>query len=228
MKKYLLLLFFACSASLVMAQAIEASPEMVTIFEQGYLSDDDRAGHSTMTNTAMTTKTFDWVLETICNPANVDIVYCDKQGCYLSGTVTGSVTLEAGESGPMDLHVDAGDVEYPIVATVTLTDQSNSFNNVTVTFEYGACDTPVGTEEIAAAKSITLFPNPATTEFTLSENTVVENVVVYNMLGAVVKRFQTNGNNTYDIADLNTGIYMLQLLGEDGELLRTMKMNKGN
>lgn len=226
MKKYLLLLVFACTASLVMAQAIEAEPELVTVFEPSYLSDEDRAGHATMTNTATSTKTFAWILDTICNPANVDIVYCDKQGCYLLGTVEGTVTLEGGESGTMDLHIDSDDVPYPIIATVTLTEVGNDFNTVTVTFEYGACDTPVGTEEIEAAKAITLFPNPAADQFTLTENTVVENVVVYNILGSVVKRFNAFTTNTFDIADLNAGIYMVQLLGEDDELLRTMKMNK--
>jgi len=226
MKKYLLLLAFACTAPFLMAQGIEASPELVTVFEQGYLSADDRAGHSTMTNTATSEKTFNWVLDTICNPANVDLVYCDKQGCYLVGTVEGTVTLGAGEEGPMDLHVDSGDVPYPIIATVTLTEVGNDFNTVTVTFEYGACDTPVGTAEIEAAKAITLFPNPATDQFTLTENTVVENVVVYNILGSEVKRFDASVSNTYDIADLNAGIYMVQLVGEDNELLRTMKMNK--
>ncbi len=223
MKKYLLLLAFACSATLTMAQTIQAMPNPVTLFEPGYLGPDDRAGHATMENTATVEKTFTWTRNIICNEGEYSIQYCDDNGCYFPSVETGEITLPAGGTSTMDLHIISGGNGAAIVE-ITLEDVSDATNTVTVVYEYNSC--AVSSEDIAAAAAISLFPNPASDQFALTENTVVENVVVYNILGSVVKRFTASSNGTYDIAELNAGIYMVQLLGEDDELLRTMKMNK--
>jgi len=225
MKKYVLFIAFILTATLVIGQNIEASPLLVTDFVEGYLGPDDRVGHATMTNTSSDEKTFNWDINTLCNSADFQLTYCDKGGCYLPGNISGQVILAGGESGAMDLHIKSDGVNNEMVSEITLAEVGNPDNTVTVTFSYAECGT-VGTAEIEAAQSITLFPNPAADQFTLSDNEVVESVAVYNILGSVVKQFEASANGTYDVADLNTGIYLVQLRGEDEEVLRTMKMNK--
>lgn len=224
MKKYLLFIAFLACASFAVAQ-ITATPLVVTDFEVGYLGPDDRVGHATMTNNSNETKTFDWNINILCNSAEFQTTYCDINGCYLPGNNMGQVILEANQSGAMDLHIKSNGVQTEMKAEITLTEVGNADNTVMVTFIHTECGI-VGTEEIEAAKEITLFPNPAADQFSLSENTVVESVQVYNILGSVVKQYTASENGTYDVADLNAGIYLVQLLGEDQEVLRTMKMNK--
>ena len=223
MKKYLLLLVLALTVNFAFAQ-ITATPLEVTEFEDGYLGPDDKAGHATMTNNDGTEKTFIWDLVELCNPTDFPVQFCTKDGCAVDGTVQGTVILAGGESSVMDLHIIAGTSTSPVEATVTITEDGNADNTVTVHYILNACIT--STEEIAAAQSITLFPNPTADQFTLTENTVVESVRVYNILGGMVKSYEANINGTYDVADLNTGIYLVQLLGDENEVLRTMKMNK--
>jgi 1,4-alpha-glucan branching enzyme len=55
--------------------------------------------------------------------------------------------------------------------------------------------------------TITLFPNPATTAFALSEN--VESVVIYNVSGQEVLSFNTT-LETYDVSSLESGIYFVK------------------
>ncbi len=223
MKKYLLLLVLALTVNLVFAQ-ITATPLEVTEFDDGYLGPDDKAGHATMTNNDNSEKTFIWDLVELCNPTDFPIQFCTKDGCAIDGTITGVVILAGGESSVMDLHIIAGTSTSSVEATVQVTEEGNADNTVTVHYILNACTT--GAEEVAAAQAISLFPNPTANQFTLTENTVVQSVRVYSILGSVVKSFEANINGTYDVAELNTGIYMVQLLGEEDEVLKTMKMNK--
>ncbi|WP_027136583.1 T9SS type A sorting domain-containing protein [Gaetbulibacter saemankumensis] len=66
--------------------------------------------------------------------------------------------------------------------------------------------------------NISLYPNPAQSEFTVtvSNNTRVSNVSVYNALGSVVRNVNKITDNTYDISKLSTGLYFVKVLGEDG------------
>jgi hypothetical protein len=56
---------------------------------------------------------------------------------------------------------------------------------------------------------ILLYPNPTQTSFTLETETPVDEVVLVDMNGRVVKTF--TGQSVYDIADLNEGMYLVHI-----------------
>ncbi len=62
------------------------------------------------------------------------------------------------------------------------------------------------------ANSFSLYPNPTSTGFVTiaSTNTDVINVAVYDILGKQVKN-ETLTNNTLDVSNLNTGIYIMKI-----------------
>lgn len=61
------------------------------------------------------------------------------------------------------------------------------------------------------AANIKMYPNPASTEFTIAAQDIIENVTVYNMLGQEVFAKATNTQEvTIDISTFNTGVYIVK------------------
>lgn len=76
------------------------------------------------------------------------------------------------------------------------------------------------------SKEVSLFPNPATQSFEISTGNQfgnIQQVSVTDINGRVVKSFGTN-QSSYDISDLNTGIYMVEIRTENG--VETKKLIK--
>jgi hypothetical protein len=71
---------------------------------------------------------------------------------------------------------------------------------------------------------ITLYPNPATDNFTINSAKLV-NVEILNMLGKVVKSVNNVDNSTaIDVSNLEAGVYFVKVLGENST--ETIKLIK--
>ncbi len=70
-----------------------------------------------------------------------------------------------------------------------------------------------------------LYPNPANSSFTISN--AVKTVDIYNITGQLVKSFNGNfnSNSTFDISELNVGIYLVQIQ-DDRNVVSTKKLIK--
>ncbi len=75
-------------------------------------------------------------------------------------------------------------------------------------------------------EAIEIYPNPSSDFIHLSENTFIESLVIYNLLGEVVLRFNASTNRKYDIAELPKGIYLVTLKGTNDHSLKTLKLLK--
>jgi hypothetical protein len=67
---------------------------------------------------------------------------------------------------------------------------------------------------VAKTLEIQLFPNPATSSFSLSGDLYLNNQVnikVYNAFGSLVKEFTVNEQNMYVISELVAGIYTIEI-----------------
>lgn len=61
------------------------------------------------------------------------------------------------------------------------------------------------------ASNIKMYPNPATTNFTIEAQDLVSNVSIYNVLGQeVIKNNPNNNQATIDISSLQAGIYVVK------------------
>ncbi len=227
MKKNILFLFCLLLVAVSYAQDFDVTPNPVVDFEEGYLGTNDRAGHAVMTNNTNTTKTYLWERTILCSEGALEIRFCDWTGCYLPLVGEAEFTLEGNQSGAMDLHVILEDenVEGSALVEVKVTEVGNDTNTTTIVYEYNAC-TPSAVEDIEAATAIQLFPNPVKETFTLTENDVVDQVIVYDLLGKQIKAFNAADSNQYDISEFTPGIYMAKLLGDDKATLKTIKLLK--
>ncbi len=79
------------------------------------------------------------------------------------------------------------------------------------------------TTEVKTQKesAIVIYPNPMVRELNINTgNEVYNSGIIYNVAGNLVKRFDINQRLlTIDVSDLDKGIYLLQLKGENGILI---------
>ena len=73
---------------------------------------------------------------------------------------------------------------------------------------------------------IQVFPNPVINHFQISNNRVVTQIIVFDLLGKQVKKFDYRSGEKYFIGDLRKGIYLVQMLGEDKDILVTKRISK--
>ncbi|MCB9290281.1 MAG: T9SS type A sorting domain-containing protein [Lewinellaceae bacterium] len=71
-----------------------------------------------------------------------------------------------------------------------------------------------------------IFPNPATDYIGVTKNDIVEQVMVFNLIGRQMKSFEATDGEKYYVGDLPRGMYLVQLLGADNQIITTQRVNK--
>jgi len=65
--------------------------------------------------------------------------------------------------------------------------------------------------------NVKLYPNPADQQVTVKADKNMKSVEIYNMLGQIQNRINTNTDNcTINVGNYNSGIYLLKIMFEDG------------
>ncbi len=74
--------------------------------------------------------------------------------------------------------------------------------------------------------TIKIFPNPATEYIELSENEKVAKIIIYNLTGREMKRFDAYNGEKYYVGDLPKGLYLVQLLDNKNQNIVTQRVSK--
>lgn len=87
---------------------------------------------------------------------------------------------------------------------------------------------PCGTVGISEKEknALNLYPNPSSDFIQLSENSLVNRLVIYNILGSPVLTFNTSANQKHDISGLPKGVYLLEMMNSNGNRIKTVKLLK--
>ncbi|MBL7807307.1 MAG: T9SS type A sorting domain-containing protein [Saprospiraceae bacterium] len=74
---------------------------------------------------------------------------------------------------------------------------------------------------------LSVFPNP-TTEFVSVQDQAdaVGQLNVFNILGKKVKTFEASKGEHYFVGDLPKGVYLVQLVGKNKQVLKSQKVEK--
>lgn len=74
--------------------------------------------------------------------------------------------------------------------------------------------------------SPTVYPNPATDFINLSNDDLVQQMVIYNFGGREVRSFFASKGQRYDISNLPNGMYLVQFLNTDSRVIHTQRLQK--
>ncbi len=143
-------------------------------------------------------------------------------GDYPAGTVVQIIANEPAEGYEFDQWT--GDTQYipDVLQPSTVVNMPDFSISVSASYTLST-----GVEE-TVVESLKIFPNPADNVLTLSSSEK-GTIRIYSTLSKLekVKKIQDKfSETTINISDLPYGIYLLQFIQDDGEILKTMKFMK--
>ncbi len=152
--------------------------------------------------------------------------FCDSQLCYDNTDqcpVNKPNTLEAGASAAWEFKVLPNNTEGTgkVIAEFY---SDPEFTELLDKVEFKIKVFKVANKELEE-QSLTLAPNPASTYFKVLNSNEVSKIEVFNMIGKKVKVFEAGNTNSYNIADLRNGAYLLKILDNNGKVLKVTKLN---
>ena len=170
-----------------------------------------------------------WTVYSIENELNPVLYYMVLRDDNSSGNFLPiSSTIPGGNSSFTDISFSS----YPnaayrvdvvwnrtcVPAKLTSTSTSISRSNVK------HVQAPTNLGQVDLSKFVSIYPNPASTEITISTPIKFSDVKIVNSMGQIVQ--ETKYNNTVSVVELNSGIYFVQLFNENGNLLKVKKFIK--
>ena len=73
---------------------------------------------------------------------------------------------------------------------------------------------------------IQVYPNPTTNFFKIKEGQEVATIHLYNLIGKRVRTFYPAQSVDFYVEDLNSGMYLVQMLNTEGKVLTTNRLTK--
>lgn len=87
---------------------------------------------------------------------------------------------------------------------------------------YGTAQTASFSEQ-----QLAIYPNPATDFFKIKQTSGVKEVKIFNLVGRQVKDFSAvTKDQSFQVADLPSGMYLVQLINFRNEVITTHRLNK--
>lgn len=173
----------------------------------------DPAGNMSTCSTTLTVT--DEINPEVTCPADVEVLFDTGQTYYtLPDYVgTGDVTAQDNCTSSLTISQDppAGTQLSQGNYFITFEATDDSANTGSCTFQV-AVEAPLGTDDFSLESGISLFPNPASNEITVSsKNADITSLQIVDMLGKTVLRSEglRIQNTTVNIAQLTSGIYFV-------------------
>lgn len=189
-------------------------------------NEDEVIAKGTLTNEATDTVRVRWSRNVIELFDGWLTAVCDDNLCYDPSIEDApqDLVIPPGESSQFNVYI------YPLgfsggsaIVEVTATDINDANNTVTGRYEFNTSTTSTA---FIATPEIKIFPNPTTDFISLTETKYIERLVVYNIVGRPVRVFESNYNNTYNVSDLPTGMYLVRLMGKNDKTIKTVRLSK--
>lgn len=189
-----------------------------------------------LTNSGTDTLRLKWFRTVISEPNNWETEVCDNNRCWLSQVYSNYdedlgvfeemvlppdstyelilYVIPNGQAGSANYHLDFSFIDNPdsIVANVSF--DATVSSSVTSTY---------APEEL---KDVYVYPNPVNSSFRIANDIYVDQVEIRNMLGRRVKLFKSYSGAQYDVLDLPQGVYLIRLIDQENDIIKTMRMSK--
>ncbi|MEZ4984255.1 MAG: T9SS type A sorting domain-containing protein [Saprospiraceae bacterium] len=190
-----------------------------------------------VTNTTRQTLRLRWDREVVYQPNAWVIQLCDKESSYppevssnynpLQG-IAAPIVLAPGESFDLYLTVAPFRVTGQNKVEVVFRNMDNPSETLgTAVFQLNLLDSRTKNDIESAGNRIRVYPNPVYDRFFLQNAPPLSKLEVYNTLGRKVKSWTTPlPGDSFFAGDLPQGVYLLSLVDEQGQVIRTIRMVK--
>lgn len=74
--------------------------------------------------------------------------------------------------------------------------------------------------------ALKVFPNPADNYFRIDGVQDISKAIVFNIVGEEMVSFNVSPERSYDISHLNSGIYLVKLVRNNGKIAKTIRLSK--
>ncbi len=75
-------------------------------------------------------------------------------------------------------------------------------------------------------KKIKIFPNPTADFIGLSSDKGVGTIRILNLIGKEIREFKVIEGRRYNVADLENGMYLIQLISDEQKIITTRRLRK--
>lgn len=188
-----------------------------------------------ITNVSDQTLSVRWQRVFVEGPAEWEAQTCDFNQCWspiVESNIQESLDLNEplilmpGDTSNMDVYLNpnftTGTGQFTI--EISLSDTPDEIiTSATYNFDIQSDVNPVAEVEVTAIK---VFPNPTADYIRLENSDVVDELVIYNMIGRKVRNFEVRTGARYNVADLPTGLYLVSMVNEEDGILKTVRLSK--
>lgn len=233
------LLFLLCIPFAVFAQTpvditAEAGETQVDFIADITDTWQELIDHGKLTNLTNDELSLKWSYTVQDAPADWVFKLCDDTGCYPSITtntfgIDTTLLVAADDESLWDLHLNHLGVTGDAVVTFDIYDEADLDNAIySQTFNVTVTD-PVSTDNVQAKISkLSVYPNPVRSTINITEMSIVDEVVIYNLLGKPVRTFDVQSYSELNLDGLQDGVYLIGMYNNELGLLKTSRILKKN
>lgn len=159
-------------------------------------------------------------------PAEWTTQICDVNLCYAPNKLKSSSAMPNVLADGADVEFsfkvwnNNGVVEGNSYGILYLYDDPNFTNLV------ASSSAPVTSTTNLDVADLVIYPNPTTEFFQLKNDESISSISLYNIVGRLVKTYSHSSGITHDVTALRTGMYLVRLENDEGEVVKSMRLSK--
>jgi subtilisin-like proprotein convertase family protein/subtilisin family serine protease len=156
------------------------------------------------------------LIDQVCDSGqNIDVIFDDSGEAFTCNPEEPAITGVLQPLNPLSTFINEDlEGEWTLVVEDTMEDDGGVINSFGVEF----CDgTAVLSITTVQELPITIYPNPATTSFSIQFDgaTTETSIHIYDINGRLVRKeaYQSGGNlKTIDVSSMNSGVYLIEVI----------------
>jgi hypothetical protein len=226
MKRLIPILFAVVLTTYLAHSQISLSLDPQSFTLTGSPSQTDIAYHVKVINTGSETASVLWSRRVTNAPAEWWTWICDANLCYEpfvnSCPPSKPNIIAPGDSIEMQLHMNPRNIEGTGDYDLTLTDMDG---NPLATIDGQVFISTTSTATPSALARLSVYPNPTSDYFQISDLAGLKNIEVFNIVGTKVKSFDAAPSKQYFVGDLSEGMYLVRLISSSKKILKTVRLS---
>ena len=227
MKRIIPFLFSLMLLPVFIQAQVTITVDPATFVMTGNPSQTDVLVHVHVTNTSNLVANIFWSRRMTNNPVSWFSWICDKNFCF-DPSVNACPTskpnvINPGESFDVQIHLNPSNTEGTGDYEVNLFDADGN-PLAQVTGQVVISNTTAVKD--AADTKLTVYPNPTSDYFQVSETPGLKYIELFNIVGNKVRSFDALPQKQYAVGDLADGIYLVRLMTSTGKVIKTIRLSK--